>query len=187
MLLSPFIKPETKSETAYNHYGMLGTIEGIFGLPRLGCAAGTPTFGSDVFNEKGYSGPSAEAERACYVPPVKVETVTKTESKSESPKTSTPKCVATTISKSAHGKLGSNKVFKAPTVTRSHGVAKLGLDTVHAAKLKVTVRSKGKSRTLASRSVAACSDYSFKLPSGHGTLTIVATVGRATQTASKSF
>jgi len=51
VLLSPFIKPGTTSSTPYNHYSMLGSVEDIFGLPRLAYAGGTTAFGSDVFTQ----------------------------------------------------------------------------------------------------------------------------------------
>ena len=38
VLLSPFIKPGTVVETSYNHYGLLRTVEDIFGLSHLGFA-----------------------------------------------------------------------------------------------------------------------------------------------------
>jgi hypothetical protein len=49
VMLSQFIKPGTKSTVSYNHYSMLGTVEDIFGLPRLADAVGTTPFGSDIF------------------------------------------------------------------------------------------------------------------------------------------
>jgi hypothetical protein len=52
VLLSPFVKPGTVSDEPYNHYALLGTIEALFGLPRLGYA-GAPDlkiFGADVFS-----------------------------------------------------------------------------------------------------------------------------------------
>jgi hypothetical protein len=49
VLLSPYIKTGTTTSTPYNHYSMLGSVEDIFGLPRLGEAAGTTAFGSDIF------------------------------------------------------------------------------------------------------------------------------------------
>lgn len=50
LLLSPFIKPGTVSAVPYNHYSLLGSMENLFGLPRLGYAANTTTtFGKDVF------------------------------------------------------------------------------------------------------------------------------------------
>jgi len=52
VLLSPCIAPGTVTETAYNHYSMLASVEDSFGLPHIGYAAGpgaTP-FGSDLYN-----------------------------------------------------------------------------------------------------------------------------------------
>jgi hypothetical protein len=50
VLVSPFIQAGTKVATGYNHYGMLGSIEDLFGLPRLGMAQTVPaTFGADVY------------------------------------------------------------------------------------------------------------------------------------------
>lgn len=58
VLISPFITPGSEkpahmlNATAYNHYSLLGTIEDIFGVGRLGYAAapGLPAFGPDVFD-----------------------------------------------------------------------------------------------------------------------------------------
>jgi hypothetical protein len=51
VLLSPCIAPGTISQTPYNHYTMLRSVEDIFGLSHLGYAQlpGETTFGSDVF------------------------------------------------------------------------------------------------------------------------------------------
>ncbi len=49
VLLSRYIKPGTVSKASYNHYSMLGTVESIFGLPRIADAVGAAAFGSDVF------------------------------------------------------------------------------------------------------------------------------------------
>lgn len=50
VLLSPFIKPGTVSETPYNHYSSLATWESLFHLTRLADAATvSSTFGADVF------------------------------------------------------------------------------------------------------------------------------------------
>lgn len=51
VVLSPFIKPGTVSNTPYNHYSFLKTVEDIFGLDHLGYAAqpGVDAFGRDVF------------------------------------------------------------------------------------------------------------------------------------------
>ena len=52
VVLSPFVKPGSVSEVAYNHYALLATIEALFGLQRLGYAAEPEIrlFGSDVFS-----------------------------------------------------------------------------------------------------------------------------------------
>jgi phospholipase C len=50
VVLSPFVQAGTVTTTGYNHYSLLGSIEGLFGLGRLGEAQTVPaTFGSDVF------------------------------------------------------------------------------------------------------------------------------------------
>jgi hypothetical protein len=50
VLVSPFIRPGTVSDTQYNHYSLLASLESLFRLNRLGEAATVPaTFGSDVF------------------------------------------------------------------------------------------------------------------------------------------
>jgi hypothetical protein len=51
VLLSPFIRPGTVSETGYNHYSLLRSIEDIFGLSHLGYAARAElaSFGADVY------------------------------------------------------------------------------------------------------------------------------------------
>jgi phosphatidylinositol-3-phosphatase len=52
VVLSPFIKGGTLSDTPYNHYALLRTVEGIFGLQQLGYAAAPDLegFGGDVFS-----------------------------------------------------------------------------------------------------------------------------------------
>jgi hypothetical protein len=51
VLISPFIKPGTKSSVSYNHYSLLRSVEDMFGLPHLGYAGqkGLKPFGKDVF------------------------------------------------------------------------------------------------------------------------------------------
>ncbi|WP_306858975.1 alkaline phosphatase family protein [Arthrobacter bambusae] len=54
LVLSPFTKGGTTSNTPYNHYSLLASIEDIFSLPRLGYAGapGLKPFGTDVLNNK---------------------------------------------------------------------------------------------------------------------------------------
>jgi hypothetical protein len=51
VVLSKFVRAGTVVTTPYNHYSLLGTIEDLFGLDRLGFAGqpGVGTFGLDVF------------------------------------------------------------------------------------------------------------------------------------------
>ena len=57
VLLSPCIAPGTVSNTPYNHYTMLGSVENLFGLSHIGYAGlpGETYFGSDVYT-RGCSG-----------------------------------------------------------------------------------------------------------------------------------
>ena len=52
IVISPFVKPGTVSNTPYNHYSMLRSVENLFGLPYLGYAgqSGLVAFGSDVYS-----------------------------------------------------------------------------------------------------------------------------------------
>jgi phosphatidylinositol-3-phosphatase len=51
VVLSPFVRPGTRSAVAYNHYSLLRTVEAIFGLTYIGYAAepDLAIFGGDVF------------------------------------------------------------------------------------------------------------------------------------------
>jgi hypothetical protein len=51
VLLSPYIAPGTRSDTEYNHYSLLRSLEDLFGLRHLGYARDDQlnTLGSDVF------------------------------------------------------------------------------------------------------------------------------------------
>ena len=51
LLLGPSITPGTTSSTPHNHYGLLCSVEDLFGLSHLGKAAtpGMQCFGSDVY------------------------------------------------------------------------------------------------------------------------------------------
>jgi phosphatidylinositol-3-phosphatase len=58
VLLSPCIEPGTVTQTAYDHYTMLGSVENIFGLSHLGYAAlpGSTYFGTNIYKQQ--CGPS---------------------------------------------------------------------------------------------------------------------------------
>ncbi|MGO4490503.1 alkaline phosphatase family protein [Arthrobacter sp. 2YAF22_2] len=52
LVLSPFTRAGTSSDTQYNHFSLLASIEDAFSLPRLGLAGapGLQGFGADVFD-----------------------------------------------------------------------------------------------------------------------------------------
>jgi hypothetical protein len=52
VVISPFTRPGSVNDTPYNHYGLLRSIEDLFGLRHLGYAGagGLKAFGDDVFN-----------------------------------------------------------------------------------------------------------------------------------------
>jgi phosphatidylinositol-3-phosphatase len=73
VLLSPFIAPRTVTQTAYNHYGLLRTIEDLFGLGHLGYAgqSGLASFGSDVFTAGATTTPPPPPPSPSPKPPAK--------------------------------------------------------------------------------------------------------------------
>jgi hypothetical protein len=159
VFLSPFIAPGTATTVPYNHYAMLRSVEDMFGLGHLGYAgiAGPASFGSDIFTRPGYK------------PPVV--------------------CSAGKRPRGHHGKLAANSVIRAIRVRRSHGRERLTFKGVYPGKLKVilTPRAKLTRAEKLQRKVAACHSYSLVLPSGHWKLTILVTVGHASQRASAHY
>jgi hypothetical protein len=61
VLISPFVKPGSVNETPYNHYGLLRSIEDLYGLGHLGYAGreGLTPFGADVYNATAPKAPPA--------------------------------------------------------------------------------------------------------------------------------
>lgn len=52
VVLSPFVRPGTRSGTPYNQYSLLRTMESVFHLPSLGYAATVNAFGDDVWTAR---------------------------------------------------------------------------------------------------------------------------------------
>jgi hypothetical protein len=154
VLLSPYIKPGTASQTSYNHYSLLRSFEDLFGLAHLGYAAadGLTPLGADVFTG---SGP---------VP------------------TTTPIASCTSTSLAARGgRAGSGVLIAAASVVpRSRGQRPLlALDAAHSARLRITVVAGSRHHRLAARRVQACHRYLIALPAKHGRAVVTATVGSA--------
>jgi phosphatidylinositol-3-phosphatase len=66
VVVSPYVRPGTRSDLAYNHYALLRTIEDLFGLGHIGYAAqaGLRSFGDDVFTAPAGMGTSTRAAGA---------------------------------------------------------------------------------------------------------------------------
>ena len=52
VVVSPFVAPGSWNNTAYNHYGLLRTIEDTFGLAPLGYGGSVRGFGFDVWGAR---------------------------------------------------------------------------------------------------------------------------------------
>jgi hypothetical protein len=54
VVISPWTKPGTTNDQAYNHYSLLRSVEDLFGLAHLGYAGapGLRAFGPDVFTAR---------------------------------------------------------------------------------------------------------------------------------------
>jgi len=208
VLLSPFITPGTISSVAYNHYSMLGSVEDIFGRSRLGYAAGTTAFGSDIFEvpesvveEENATTSSTSTSASSSAPtggggtspPATVTTVTTTMT-SPPPATSTPAAhrASCTIPVLPHklkgGALPGTAFVRSVSFARSKGHRVLTFTAVRPAKLKIAAKpKKGKTKTLASITAVACRAYRYTVPAGHGTVTIRASAAGGKATISRTY
>ncbi|HWH12668.1 MAG TPA: alkaline phosphatase family protein [Solirubrobacteraceae bacterium] len=144
VLLSPFIAPGTVTQTAYNHYSLLRSIEDLFGLGHLGLAgqAGLTAFGSDVF--------TAPAPGTTPPPPSPLPATPKP----------TPKPVAGVASVLGHGHASAGVVRLTITCTgKTTCAGKLSLDEPAATK-----RSKAVVVASGTYKVAAGKRGTVKLP-----------------------
>jgi hypothetical protein len=68
VMLSPFVKAGTVTQTAYNHYSMLGSVEDLFGLAHIGYAQlpGETDFGPDIYTN--YNSTTCSTAFACGLP-----------------------------------------------------------------------------------------------------------------------
>jgi hypothetical protein len=158
VLLSPFIAAGTVDQTAYNHYGLLRSVEDLFGLGHLGYAgaAGLKAFGADVYNATPSggaplgAGPSGGGQVGCR---------------------------ARALPRGARGDLRHGALILRAVVTRGRrGRAALRLSFSRSARLYVSVHAHGGGRRLKSRRVVACRTYRVALAVAHGAVTVTATV-----------
>ncbi len=157
VLLSPFIAPETITQTPHNHYSLLRSIEDLFGLSHLGfaAAAGLTPLDSDVF--------------AAARP-------TPTPSPAPAPPPSAP---GPTVCRAAH----SGRALGAIKIRRHGSSTALTFTPRRDARLSFQVRPAHRPpRPAGQRQLRACRPFSLLLPHGHGSVGLVARVGRRSET-----
>jgi len=160
--LSPWVQPGTINARPYNHYGLLRSVEDIFGLSHLGYAgrAGLQAFGSDVYNGDG-------------------------------PTIVGPACTEAALPKPRRGVYPRSSLIATARIGRSRGRARLQLIFRHRASLdaRQTQRVRGRNRTvrLRLRSVRSCRSYLRILSRGHGSVKITARSGSGRETRTVRF
>ena len=152
VLLSPYIRPGTVTQTSYNHYSLLRSFEDLFGLAHLGYAAadGVTPLGADVFTGSG---------------PVPVTTPI-------------PTCTSSSLGGQRGNLRRGTLLSSASVVRRARGQKPLlVLGAAHAASVRVTVVARGRRRNLVARRLRACHEYLIPLPANHGRVVLTASVG----------
>jgi hypothetical protein len=178
VLMSPFITPGTVSSTAYNHYSMLHSVETFFGLPPLGDAAGTTTFGSDVFG----GGSTTTSTSTTHTSTSTSTTQTKTT-------TAPAPCVVPKLPRARHRKLPASALLRGISITHAKGKGtSVGFTAVRDENVVVHVKPRHRrSRKLASFTASGCQASDLSLPTGHGTVTIRAAVRSGAATVVKHY
>jgi len=158
VLISPFITPGTTTQTAYNHYSLLRSIEDIFGLSHLGYAAqsGLAAFGPDIFT----------ATPATTSTSTTTNATTTTTTTTKKP----PACSA-----------ASGFIIASAIVTKTATASKLVVSSRRAGTLTFQVHpATGAARTSQNRTLA-CKPITINLPAGHGTVKLSASAGKYVQ------
>jgi phosphatidylinositol-3-phosphatase len=160
--LSPWVQPGSINAHPYNHYGLLRSVEDIFGLSHLGYAgrAGLAAFGSDVFNGDG-------------------------------PAIVGPSCAESTLPAARRRVYSRGSLIAAAKIVRRRGRAYLRLVFRHRASLdaREIQRVRGRTRTvrIGLRSVRSCRTYVRTLSRGHGSVNITARSGGGRETRTVRF
>ncbi len=163
VLLSPFIKPGTVTQTAYNHYSLLLSIEDLFGLAPLGFAAqsGLAAFGSDVFTNA-------------------VSTTTTTTTSTST--TSTGPAHQGCVPRHTGPPIGSL------TVARSGAGHTLTFVALRSGTLRFQIRpAGGPARARESATLRACARFKLKLPPGSGHVQLTATAGHTRESETRAY
>jgi hypothetical protein len=162
VLLSPYIRPGTVTQTSYNHYSLLRSFEDLFGLAHLGYAAadGLTPLGADVFTGSGPE-PATVPITSC-----------------------TSSILGSQRGRPPRGTL----LALASVVKRARGQKPLlALDAAHAARVRITVVARGRHRHLAMQRLHACQHYLIALPASHGRVVVTANAGSAVEQRSVRF
>jgi hypothetical protein len=149
------------TQTAYNHYSLLRSVEDLFGLSHIGFAAqaGLASFGSDVFT-------SSES------------TTTTTTSTTTSTSTSSPRCVA-------HA---SGAILGSVSVIKSGGHRALTFVPRRSGELSFQIKpARGALHNLKRRALHACARVTLTLPAGAGHIRLSATAGHSHQSETKAY
>ncbi len=159
VLLSPFIKPGTVSQTAYNHYSLLRSVEDLFGLTHIGFAAqaGLAAFGADVFTNT---------------------TATTTTTTTTTTGSGGHACVA------RH----SGPPIGSLAVVRNGGANTLTFVPRRRGTLRLQIRPAGtRARAPETVPLHACMRFTLKLPAGSGHIQLTATSGHTRQSETRAY
>ena len=153
VVLSPFVAPGSVNATPYNHYGLLRTLEDLFGVGHLGYAGmeGLRAFGSDVFSRSDtidLSPPTNAATAPC-----------------------SPRKLSGTSRRLAPGSV----ITTLRARRRSGKPTQLEITATRSSRLIVRVRGTKHARTAR---LARCRSARVSLGRRHGQATVTVTVGR---------
>jgi hypothetical protein len=152
------------TQTPYNHYSLLRSIEDLFGLPHLGFAgqAGLTPFGSDLFAAAGTPTPAP------------TPTPTPTPAPPSAP----------VVCRAAH----SGRVVGATEVRRHRSSATLTFTPRRDAQLTYQVHPAHRPlRSAGHRRLRACRPFSLALPKGHGSVRLSLRAGRSREARSVRY
>ena len=163
VLLSPFIKPGTVTQTAYNHYSLLRSVEDLFGLSHIGFAAqaGLASFGSDVFTGSATTTTTTTSS-----------TSTTTTTSSES------RCVAQ----------AAGPIFGSVSVIKTGRHRTLTFVPRRSGELSFQIKpARGAPHKLKRTALHACARVTLTLPAGAGHIRLSATAGHTHQSETKAY
>ena len=184
VLLSPFIAPGTVTQTAYNHYSLLRSIEQTFGLSYLGYAgqAGLNTFGSDIFTAGGATTSSSTASSTTGMS--SSSTSTTTASTGTTTAVAIPRSLPPVI---CHAQ-SSGAVIGVISISTGRKGRTLTFVARRPGRLTFQVHPDHRhARPPRHGKLAACQHFVLLLPAGHGVVHFQATAGKHKESESASY